>query len=74
MPCIWYSIGVIMKESLKNVLKTVLYVIMFNIPYIAGWLSYPLDNAKSRHGGNLIFLGGFIMFSIVYYFYKNLED
>ena len=74
MPCIWNSIGVIMKKGLKDTLKTLLYVIMFNIPYIAGWLSYPLDNTKSRHGGNLLFLGGFVMFSIVFYFYSRMDD
>lgn len=59
---------------MKNILKNVLYMILYNIPYIAGWLSYPQDNANSRFGGTLIFLGGFVMYTIVDYIYKNLDE
>lgn len=59
---------------MKNILKNLLFMILYNIPYIAGWLSHPLDKANSRFGGTLIFLGGFVMYTIVDYIYKNLDE
>lgn len=59
---------------MKNILKNVLYMVLYNIPYIAGWLSHPLDNANSRFGGTLVFLGGLVMYTIVDYIYKNLDE
>ena len=66
-----------MKKETKNMFKSMgvslLYMLSYIVPYAAGWFTYPFDQKGSAKIGNLIFFIGFLLYSVIIYYYIKLN-
>lgn len=66
-----------MKKETKKMFKetgvSLLYILSYVVPFVAGWLTYPFDQKGSTKIGNLIFILGFLLYSAIVYFYTKLN-
>lgn len=68
-----------MKKETKDLFKetgaSLLYILSYVVPYVAGWFTYPFDQKGTSKIGNIIFIVGFLLYSVISYFYiKAIKD